>query len=61
MFLVLHEKHKPECRGIHEETARKLGTDSVISIFHRSDELFNVFYRNYIGAGYKYIRNGFFT
>lgn len=46
-----HKKHADECNANHDGSAGKMEVDAVIEMFHRSEELYNVKYANYIGDG----------
>lgn len=50
-FVEWYETHKDQCSANHEGSAGKMEVDSIVEIFKRSIEKYNVQYRNYIGDG----------
>lgn len=50
-FELWKEDHNEECAANHEGSAGKMEVDSIVEIFSRSMEKYNVRYANYIGDG----------
>lgn len=46
-----YENHEAECTMNHCGSSGKMEVDSVLEMFKRSIELYNVYYKNYIGDG----------
>jgi len=50
-FEEWYETHKDQCSVNHEGSAEKMEVNSIVEIFKRSIEKYNIQYRNYIGDG----------
>ena len=46
-----YEDHQAECTMIHSGSSGKMEVDGALEMFKRSVELYNVYYKNYIGDG----------
>ena len=50
-FDAWYEDHRAECTMNHSGSSGKMEVDGVLEMFKRSVEVYNVYYKNYIGDG----------